>query len=412
MLNLIVDPSALVYGGIGKLKRWCSKPGVSLHIPTYTLQELDYLKKVYNPLVSANARESIKFIDESMTDSLYLQTPEEDGPNWFKVSGYRKYTPDAIDLPMVNGVGVFGEKVGFNENFTNTFAFDDDNGDNAEPQNASGNSETSCGLLEKPKIPKNLKTFIRYLIKKHYIDNKSKGKHAKTVWLVVVEDDATKVWLRSFGFNVINLFVADGLVNGFISVDDVLNGRLDKLKNVNSIIQEAQANADASRSKASVTIEKKTKDEGNDSSVIFLQRHIDDENGDANNDKTDMDDSNNDHRADSFGSEDANNKQSEGYSADSEYKDDLNYGRFNYDEADPLGDPMSGTSMLFDPKTGGYVQAERGGRKGRGGRGRGSGRGRGDKGRSNRRRGKNTGKRSGNDTGHGESKQIEIHTTP
>lgn len=174
--HFILDPSALVYGGIGKLKKWCEvysncTPTVIFHIPYYTLNELDFLKKVYNPLISSNARESIRFIDQqvsSMGDSLdtmpsfsddendiglavsdddleeqkkpvldfetynrskpagkrhqrvkklsfQLEGENEMGPNWKVTSGYRKSTPLIKDLPNYeeNGkVGVYGMKIG------------------------------------------------------------------------------------------------------------------------------------------------------------------------------------------------------------------------------------------------------------------------------------------------------------
>lgn len=76
----ILDPSALVYGGIGKIKQWVDstiqnyKKGnktsrIIFYVPSYTLRELDFLKKVFNPLISANARESIRFIDSQISES-------------------------------------------------------------------------------------------------------------------------------------------------------------------------------------------------------------------------------------------------------------------------------------------------------------------------------------------------------
>lgn len=78
VLHYILDPSALVYGGIGKIKQWIeltndnnnnsTKIKIVFYVPSYTLKELDFLKKVFNPLISANARESIKFIDNQISD--------------------------------------------------------------------------------------------------------------------------------------------------------------------------------------------------------------------------------------------------------------------------------------------------------------------------------------------------------
>lgn len=72
--HYILDPSALVYGGIGKIKQWMDNANngnlqaeIFFYVPLYTLKELDFLKKVFNHLISANARESIKFIDNQIS---------------------------------------------------------------------------------------------------------------------------------------------------------------------------------------------------------------------------------------------------------------------------------------------------------------------------------------------------------
>ncbi|QPG75447.1 hypothetical protein FOA43_002802 [Brettanomyces nanus] len=70
-LHFIVDPSALVYGGIGRIKEWVKNdkyyPPIVYYIPHYTLLELDFLKKTFNPLIAKNARESIRFFDSSIS---------------------------------------------------------------------------------------------------------------------------------------------------------------------------------------------------------------------------------------------------------------------------------------------------------------------------------------------------------
>jgi hypothetical protein len=76
--HYILDPSALIYGGIGKIKQWVETSNnqnrddsnaysIVFYVPLYTIRELDFLKKVFNPLISANAKESIKFIDNQMS---------------------------------------------------------------------------------------------------------------------------------------------------------------------------------------------------------------------------------------------------------------------------------------------------------------------------------------------------------
>ncbi len=72
-LHLIVDASVLVYGGLDQLIKWADdhqhyRPAI-YYIPAYTLRELDFLKKSFNPVVSRNARRSIKFIDQAVSRS-------------------------------------------------------------------------------------------------------------------------------------------------------------------------------------------------------------------------------------------------------------------------------------------------------------------------------------------------------
>lgn len=78
--HYILDPSAFVYGGIGKIKQWVEAGNgpenrgtvrAVFYVPIYTLKELDFLKKVFNPLISANARESIRFIDEQISGATF-----------------------------------------------------------------------------------------------------------------------------------------------------------------------------------------------------------------------------------------------------------------------------------------------------------------------------------------------------
>ncbi|OWB74290.1 hypothetical protein B5S31_g4078 [[Candida] boidinii] len=63
--NFIVTPSAFV-GGIGNIKQWYNDYDCNFFIPTYTLKELDFLKKGVS-LIATNARESIRFIDKEMS---------------------------------------------------------------------------------------------------------------------------------------------------------------------------------------------------------------------------------------------------------------------------------------------------------------------------------------------------------
>ncbi|GME94979.1 unnamed protein product [Ambrosiozyma monospora] len=98
--HFILDPSALAFGGISKIKKWLNEQKVVFFIPNYTLRELDFLKTNYNSMVSLNSRESIRFIDDSMS--------KHDSDNMFSNGGFdvsdnsdnREDDYDALDSPV------------------------------------------------------------------------------------------------------------------------------------------------------------------------------------------------------------------------------------------------------------------------------------------------------------------------
>ncbi|GAV47322.1 hypothetical protein ZYGR_0H01630 [Zygosaccharomyces rouxii] len=76
--NFILDASSLEKG-LGNIKRWCQeargKIVLRLYIPTYTLQELDFLKYKRK---SFGAREALKFIDQATSEypDIIVEFPE------------------------------------------------------------------------------------------------------------------------------------------------------------------------------------------------------------------------------------------------------------------------------------------------------------------------------------------------
>lgn len=76
--NFIIDASSLEKG-LGNIKRWCQeshgKIVLRLYIPTYTLQELDFLKYKRK---SFGAREALKFIDSAVSEypDISVEFPE------------------------------------------------------------------------------------------------------------------------------------------------------------------------------------------------------------------------------------------------------------------------------------------------------------------------------------------------
>lgn len=299
-----MDPSALVFGGIGKLKRWVAQYAhgsttVVFHVPQYTLAELDFLKKVYNPLISSNARESVRFLDLHVTSDMLtvgnvrtlggqssslrddnstaapassanvrfaISGEDESGPDWRTACRYKKRSPLVKELPKYDEsgkIGVYGMKIagGFSSDptvskskpdFLDPFAQFEQYGNGAQLYDSdydwdsfqndpevdvsktfthSGNSiENDFGSAEqteldssaKAKIPHNLKRLIQYVIQKHYIDNKKLKKDKKLRWFVISEEPITNTWLRSFGLNVIDLFTAEKLIAGQLTVQQAL----------------------------------------------------------------------------------------------------------------------------------------------------------------------------------------------
>lgn len=76
--NFILDASAFERG-LGNIKRWCEvckgKAKLNLYIPTFTLNELDFLQQRHK---SFNARESLSFIDNLEPRLGKVQNPELD----------------------------------------------------------------------------------------------------------------------------------------------------------------------------------------------------------------------------------------------------------------------------------------------------------------------------------------------
>lgn len=244
--HYILDPSALVYGGVGKIKEWVATAQrqnqfqIVFYVPLYTLKELDFLKKVFNPLISANARESIRFIDEqisgvfdgfenekdfidfetynqmksqsTITDgpltgktpspvTFILETENNVGPSWQIASGYRRSTPLVKDMPKpINGsstqgqLGVDTQKkvIGvFGNNIPGTF--------NVSKQDKHQLNNVQVQTKDKAVVPIRLKYLIRSCIQKQYIENK---RSPKIQWQVICEDATTAIWLKSFGLTV------------------------------------------------------------------------------------------------------------------------------------------------------------------------------------------------------------------
>ncbi|VEU20629.1 DEKNAAC101416 [Brettanomyces naardenensis] len=329
-LHFIVDPSALVYGGIGRIRQWFKDDKYHnrravYFVPRYTLLELDFLKKAFNSLIAMNARESVRFIDESISNyddegdgleglddfesyneskerregdsdgadggdsdgadvrdsdesdggdsddldesSLYsrnmssayppdvssaypphasglpqpsdlappsslthhsappypptfvLEDAESAGPEWKAASGYRKRTPLKSEFPSARSsergaVGVFGSKLlgPFNgkEGIYGRTLVNSATIKETEIKNRKEVEDNEGD--EKAIVPKRLKLLIRSSIQKVFIENRDRQRRIR--WLVLCEDETTRIWLKCFDIEVKTLNEADTMLRG------------------------------------------------------------------------------------------------------------------------------------------------------------------------------------------------------
>ncbi|ODV84231.1 hypothetical protein CANARDRAFT_8907 [[Candida] arabinofermentans NRRL YB-2248] len=257
IFHFIIDPSALVYGGIGKIKKWKTEYTVVMYIPHYTLRELDFLKKAFNSLIAVNARESVRFIDQSISDEdsdgidldgfdgmddfetynlnkktsvptgitsqFILESPEESGPDWTKASGYRRRTPSASEFPTGNAAitgGVYSPRVpnafqppalssngAIQESLNPDATLAENNAykKNKFQQSAKLSNQKEDTTEKKAEIPRRLKYLIRSCIQKQFVENKNLPINERIDWIVICEDQTTSIWLKCFGMIVMNL---------------------------------------------------------------------------------------------------------------------------------------------------------------------------------------------------------------
>ncbi|KAH3674438.1 hypothetical protein WICMUC_003275 [Wickerhamomyces mucosus] len=229
--HYILDVSAFTKG-LGTIKRWIESPerDVVLFIPRYTIHELDFLKKGVD-MIARNARESIRFIEKTISDEsislndhpLKLETPDDIGPNWKKCKNYKVKSPKASELGFVS--------ILLPDKRPDIVMYEQDLLD--DQNNFCGNEKEINHISNKdPKVelPNRYKYLLRPVIKKSHLDSED--------WKLISDDPITRIWCESFGVKCITLGEAEGLIftarNRSLSLNHGLE-RLSIQKNANEV---------------------------------------------------------------------------------------------------------------------------------------------------------------------------------
>lgn len=260
-LHIILDPSALV-GGIGQIKKWSQEKELDLYIPSYTLHELDFIKKGVS-LLATNARESIRFIDRAtswedqyfdedqppkqpLKSKVSIENPDEAGPNWSKCISYRKRSPRLCDFPN-HKADLHNSLLTMNHNSLAKTSFR--NGGIARNRGPNAMSvfpavseaealqkgldvfELQQNMVQsgnqKAEMPLRLRYLIRSCIHKTFLEN------SDAKWHLCCEDPVTSIWCRSFGIDVIDL----GMLTHIMESEDGSLGDLKHLSFVENLDQ-------------------------------------------------------------------------------------------------------------------------------------------------------------------------------
>lgn len=247
-INLILDHSAFVRG-IGNIKRWFNLEYINsnltnkqeniqlnIYIPSYTLHEFDFVKKGTS-MMATNAREAIRFIDriferediklngstpENVANPLnygiFIESPMEAGPSWNECLNYKIHSPKVKEFPNFKtkfDSNLIGQQIHhqdddlFNDDIDNSVKVNDIQYENSQPyQNALANSDNQA------EMPIRLRYLIRSCIYKRFIDihNLNKPKSTLEDWKLVTEDPITKIWIKSFGIDCLNVNDAELLI--------------------------------------------------------------------------------------------------------------------------------------------------------------------------------------------------------
>lgn len=242
-INVILDHSAFVRG-IGNIKRWFNLEYIqsnltnhdeniqlNIYIPSYTLHEFDFAKKGTS-MMATNAREAIRFIDRiferddiklngmiqvdvanPINYGIFIESPMEAGPSWNECMNYKIHSPKVKEFPNFK-TKFDSNLIGLNQEFDNenlggNHKMNDIQYENSQSyQNALANSDNQA------EMPVRLRYLIRSCIYKRFIDthNPNKPKTPYEDWKLVTEDPITKIWIKSFGIDCLNVNDAELLI--------------------------------------------------------------------------------------------------------------------------------------------------------------------------------------------------------
>lgn len=242
-VNLILDNSSFIRG-FGNIKRWFDQDYIksqlmqeekhprdriqlNIYLPSYTLHELEYLRKGTS-MLATNARKALSFIDkifdnegtQGSFDSNFVENVElrdtedrpkvetplrynvyieyRDGsfPDWNKCLPFKLHELQVNDFPYHQTKFASNELLG-------SLTFDPD----APEQVVEGPLQT----------PSRLKHLIRSCVFKQYLEARSSSSSAREQWKLITEDTVTRVWANSFGIDCLNVNEAELLI--FQSMD-------------------------------------------------------------------------------------------------------------------------------------------------------------------------------------------------
>lgn len=236
-VNFILDHSAFVRG-IGNVKRWFNKEYVeknfvgrheqvhlNIFIPTYTLHEFDFVKKGTS-MLATNAREAIRFIDRffeagddnadgfghnwrenietdsPITYNLYIEGPAEGYPSWAQCMKYKTHSPLIKEFPNFK-TKFDSNLIGAEDDWAHDF--DSVRSNDIKYENSSSYQMALKQANHEAEMPKRLKYLIRSCVYKQRVE-------ALGPWQLITEDPITKIWLKSFGIDCLNVNEAELLI--------------------------------------------------------------------------------------------------------------------------------------------------------------------------------------------------------
>lgn len=244
-VRLLLDNSALTRG-FGNVKRWFNedyiksqlratkkasgkKIHLSIYLPSYTLHELEYLRKG-NTALASNAREALKFIDEifdredaqdsfggnfvenletapsdaaaklenPLRYNVYIENRTDQFPRWEKCMPFKMHDLQVKDFPY--------SQTKLPRNIIGAEIFN-----NLDAQHPQESPEDPV------QTPERLKHLIRSCVFKRFLESDSQNMPPLEQWKLVTEDNVTRVWATSFGIDCLNVNEAELLI--FLSRD-------------------------------------------------------------------------------------------------------------------------------------------------------------------------------------------------